>query len=66
MTPLTTPALTPNLVVTATPPKIPASTGRPGRVLATLRRTVERLMALGGEPPPGVADAVIQRLRGEH
>jgi anti-sigma factor RsiW len=36
------------------------------RVLATLRRTVESLMALGGEPPPGVADAVIQRLRGEH
>ncbi len=36
------------------------------RVLATLRRTVEGLMGLGPEPRPGVAEGVIQRLRGEH
>jgi anti-sigma factor RsiW len=36
------------------------------RVLATLRRTVESLMGLGEEPRRGVADGVIQRLRGEH
>ncbi len=33
------------------------------RVLATLRRTVENLRALSAEPRPGVADAVVQRLR---
>jgi anti-sigma factor RsiW len=33
------------------------------RVLATLKRTVEGLRALGAEPQPGVADGVIRRLR---
>jgi predicted anti-sigma-YlaC factor YlaD len=36
------------------------------RVLRTLRRTLKGLMGLRGEPQPGVADGVIQRLRGEH
>jgi anti-sigma factor RsiW len=36
------------------------------RVLRTLRRTLERLMDLPGEPRPGLADGVIDRLRGEH
>jgi anti-sigma factor RsiW len=36
------------------------------RVLATLRRTVESLMGLHQEPPRGVADGAIRRLRGEH
>ncbi|MGH2985996.1 MAG: anti-sigma factor family protein [Solirubrobacterales bacterium] len=35
------------------------------RVLATLRRTLEGLRSLGEERPPGVADAVIDRLRHE-
>ena len=33
------------------------------RVLAQLRRTLRELMGLRDEPPPGVADAVIERLR---
>jgi anti-sigma factor RsiW len=36
------------------------------RVLRTLRRTLEHLMDLRGEPRPGLADGVIDRLRGEH
>jgi anti-sigma factor RsiW len=36
------------------------------RVLRTLRRTLESLMSLPGEPRPGLADGVIERLRGEH
>jgi predicted anti-sigma-YlaC factor YlaD len=36
------------------------------RVLRTLRRTLEGLMDLSGEPRPGLADGVIERLRGEH
>jgi predicted anti-sigma-YlaC factor YlaD len=36
------------------------------RVLRTLRRTLESLMTLPGERRPGVADGVIDRLRGEH
>jgi anti-sigma factor RsiW len=36
------------------------------RVLRTLRRTLESLMNLSGEPRPGLADGVIERLRGEH
>jgi anti-sigma factor RsiW len=36
------------------------------RVLRTLRRTLESLMNLPGEPRPGLADGVIERLRGEH
>jgi anti-sigma factor RsiW len=36
------------------------------RVLRTLRRTLEGLMGLPGEPRPGLADGVIDRLRGEH
>jgi anti-sigma factor RsiW len=36
------------------------------RVLRTLRRTLESLMDLPGEPRPGLADGVIERLRGEH
>ncbi|MBA3264376.1 MAG: zf-HC2 domain-containing protein [Thermoleophilaceae bacterium] len=35
------------------------------RVLRTLRRTLESLMDLHGEPRPGLADGVIDRLRGE-
>ena len=35
------------------------------RVLATLRRTLEGLRSLRDEPPPAVADAVIDRLRHE-
>jgi predicted anti-sigma-YlaC factor YlaD len=35
------------------------------RVLATLRRTLEGLMSLRAEPHPGIADGVIERLRGE-
>jgi predicted anti-sigma-YlaC factor YlaD len=35
------------------------------RVLATLRRTLERLRTLRGEPEPGVAEGVIERLRDE-
>jgi anti-sigma factor RsiW len=35
------------------------------RVLATLRRTLERLQALPSASHPGVADTVIERLRGE-
>jgi anti-sigma factor RsiW len=33
------------------------------RVLATLRRTLESLMSLKGEPRPGLADGVVERLR---
>ncbi len=36
------------------------------RVLRTLRRTVEDLMRLPADPRPGVADGVIERLRGEN
>ncbi len=36
------------------------------RVLRTLRRTLEGLMRLSADPRPGVADGVIERLRGEH
>ena len=36
------------------------------RVLRTLRRTLESLMDLPGESRPGLADGVIERLRGEH
>lgn len=36
------------------------------RVLRTLRRTLESLMGLPREPRPGLADGVIDRLRGEH
>jgi anti-sigma factor RsiW len=35
------------------------------RVLATLRRTLERLSDLSGEPQPRVAEGVIDRLRAE-
>jgi anti-sigma factor RsiW len=35
------------------------------RVLATLRRTLERLGDLSGEPRPRVAEGVIERLRDE-
>ncbi|HEY3018784.1 MAG TPA: anti-sigma factor [Solirubrobacteraceae bacterium] len=35
------------------------------RVLATLRRTIENLMGLREETPPGLADRVIGRLRTE-
>ena len=35
------------------------------RVLATLRRTIERLGDLGTEPRPMVAGGVIERLRAE-
>jgi anti-sigma factor RsiW len=35
------------------------------RVLRTLRRTLESLMELPGEPRPSVADGVIERLRRE-
>lgn len=35
------------------------------RVLRTLRRTLEKLMDLPGERRPGLADGVIERLRGE-
>jgi len=35
------------------------------RVLATLRRTLERLRGLSGEPQPRVAEGVIERLRAE-
>ena len=35
------------------------------RVLATLRRTIERLAGLAVEPRPEVADGVIERLRRE-
>ena len=35
------------------------------RVLATLRRTLEGLRSLPAEPEPGLADGVIERLRGE-
>jgi anti-sigma factor RsiW len=35
------------------------------RVLATLIRTLEGLHGLRGEAPPGVADTVIGRLRGQ-
>jgi anti-sigma factor RsiW len=35
------------------------------RVLATLRRTLKGLMSLRAEPQPGIADGVIERLRGE-
>jgi anti-sigma factor RsiW len=35
------------------------------RVLATLRRTLERLHELTGEPQPRVAEGVIERLRDE-
>jgi anti-sigma factor RsiW len=35
------------------------------RVLATLRRTLEGLGVLRAEPEPGVAEGVIERLRGE-
>jgi anti-sigma factor RsiW len=35
------------------------------RVLATLRRTLEGLMTLGGEPRAQVAEGVIERLREE-
>jgi anti-sigma factor RsiW len=33
------------------------------RVLATLRRTLQSLMSLGGEPRPGLADGIVERLR---
>jgi predicted anti-sigma-YlaC factor YlaD len=36
------------------------------RVLRTLRRTLEGLMDLRGEARPGLADGLIDRLRGEH
>ena len=36
------------------------------RVLRTLRRTLESLMDLPGEPRPELADGVIERLRGEY
>jgi predicted anti-sigma-YlaC factor YlaD len=36
------------------------------RVLRTLRRTLEGLMHLPGESRPGLADGVIEHLRGEH
>ena len=37
------------------------------RVLRTLRRTLESLTGLSrAEPRPGLADGVIERLRGEH
>jgi anti-sigma factor RsiW len=36
------------------------------RVLRTLKRTLESLMDLPGEPRPGLADGVIERLRREH
>ena len=36
------------------------------RVLRTLRRTLESLVDLPREPRPGLADGVIDRLRGEH
>lgn len=36
------------------------------RVMRTLRRTLESLMDLPAEPRPGLADGVIERLRGEH
>ena len=35
------------------------------RVLATLRRTLERLALLGAEQRPGIADGVVERLRHE-
>jgi anti-sigma factor RsiW len=35
------------------------------RVLATLMRTVQGLRRLRGEAPPGLADTVIGRLRGQ-
>lgn len=35
------------------------------RVLATLRRTLERLRTLSAEPQPGVAEGVIRRLRAD-
>jgi anti-sigma factor RsiW len=35
------------------------------RVLATLRRTLERLRDLSAGPRPGVAEGVIERLRAE-
>jgi anti-sigma factor RsiW len=35
------------------------------RVLATLRRMLEGLHVLGAQPQTGVADGVIERLRGE-
>lgn len=35
------------------------------RVLATLMRTLENLRAFRGEAPAGLADSVIDRLRGE-
>lgn len=35
------------------------------RVLATLRRTLERLRLLGAEEAPGIADSVVERLRHE-
>lgn len=35
------------------------------RVLATLIRTLESIRGLRGEAPPGLADGVIDRLRGE-
>jgi anti-sigma factor RsiW len=36
------------------------------RVLRTLRRTLKSLMDLPGEQRPGLADGVIDRLRGEY
>jgi predicted anti-sigma-YlaC factor YlaD len=36
------------------------------RVLRTLRRTLESLVNLPGEPRRGLADGVIERLRGEY
>jgi predicted anti-sigma-YlaC factor YlaD len=36
------------------------------RVLVTLRRTLEALVSLRAEPRPGIADGVIERLRGAH
>lgn len=35
------------------------------RVLATLRHTLERLRMLSADPPAGLADGVVERLRGE-
>jgi anti-sigma factor RsiW len=35
------------------------------RVLATLRRTLERLRMLSADRPPGLAEGVIERLRQE-
>jgi hypothetical protein len=49
---VTTPALTPNLVVTATPPKIPASAGRPLHpVQSRLKKEIQPRVATPLTPP---------------